>query len=78
MRDHVYERSADETPTQAVVSALADATNQSPLEMDPLAESIDPDALNEICRSEGDAASFVQFQHCDRMVTVDSDEIRVA
>jgi hypothetical protein len=40
--DHTYERHSNETPSEAVIAAVAEATDQSPLEIEPLAEVIDP------------------------------------
>lgn len=37
-----------ETPSMAVVSAVADLTGTEPSELDPLYETIDPDALNSL------------------------------
>jgi len=45
----------DERPSIAVVSAVADVTGTDPSELDPLYETIDPDALNSLFRgSQGD------------------------
>lgn len=36
----------DETPSEAVINAVASLTGDDPLEMDPLSGAIDPDALD--------------------------------
>lgn len=41
-----YEVNDDEDPSEAVVSAVAAVSDADPAAMEPLAESIDPDALD--------------------------------
>lgn len=41
-----YELSAGESPTEGVVQALATAADASPLELDPLYNTLDPEALD--------------------------------
>lgn len=51
---------------------MAEVTEQSPLQMDPLAEAIDPDALNTLFYGRADSASSlaVTFEYCGSEVTV--------
>lgn len=51
------------TPSEAVINAVASLTGDDPLEMDPLAATIDPDALNGLFRDDdaGDGAPEVTF-----------------
>lgn len=60
-------------PTTTIVEAVADATNQSVLDLAPLAESIDPDALNLLLSERADEQSQdleVTFTYADSIVTV--------
>lgn len=73
------ETSTDRTPSVAVVSAVADVTGRSPLEMDPLADAIDPDALDGLVGSNaaGDAATTVTFEYCGCRVSLSPAELRI-
>lgn len=77
--DLTYERSADETPSEAVITAVAAVTNQPPVEMDLLIGAIDPDALNTMLTTSGKKNSPVTliFDYCECQVTVTPDEIQV-
>lgn len=74
------ERGLDEAPAEAVVTTVAEVTGQSPLEMEPLFEVIDPDALNMLFDSLDDRPSSVTvtFDYCGQQVTVTPDSIQVA
>lgn len=74
------EHRPDETPIDAVVSAVAEETGRSPLEMDPLWNSVDTDALDLLCGSPDDRRSSVTvtFDYCDRRVTVTADGVEIA
>lgn len=43
-----YDRRSDESVTTAVTRAIAAVTNTPPTDLDPLFETIDPDALNQL------------------------------
>lgn len=74
-----YRAESDESPSMAVVEAVAVASGRSRTggegthSLDPLAESIDPEALDSIFDSRSDDsedAALVEFQYCDHQVTV--------
>ena len=75
----MYELSTDEKPSEGVVMAVARVTNQSPLEMEPLIEIIDPDALNTLLASTGgsDPSVTVSFGYCGCQVTATATEIQI-
>lgn len=54
--------------TEAVVCAVADAEDASPLELRPLAEVIDTDALDELVRGDGEVS--VEFAYHGYRVSV--------
>jgi hypothetical protein len=56
----------------AVIDALADAKGVSPVELDPLYDSIDPDALSRLL-SGADADLRVTFTHGQHRVQVSAD-----
>lgn len=76
-----YEIDTDESPSEAVVRAVAALTNTSPLELDPLYHAVDPDHLDGMFGGETDAtvgaaSSFTfAFDGCE--VTVTPEEILV-
>lgn len=61
-------------PSNAVVRTVAIAADRGPLELSPLYDSVDPDALDQCVRSlggsTGAAASAVTFRFGDRTVAV--------
>ena len=61
----MYERHPSETPTESVIAAVADVTGRSPLEMPPITEVIDPDALNTLLKTDdtNTAAMSVTFEY---------------
>ncbi|WP_436927963.1 HalOD1 output domain-containing protein [Halosimplex amylolyticum] len=63
-------RSASET----VVEAVAEAANVSPLDLDPLARTLDPDALDSfVARLSKGSGGSVEFVYNGYDVTVSSD-----
>lgn len=79
-----YRIGSDEPPSLAVVRAVAAATGRDQVDSDagadalaPLAETIDPEALDALFESRRDrpgAAPLVEFGYCDRHVTVSGGE----
>lgn len=67
------------TPLQAVLSAVAKAKGSDPLELPPLYNTIDADALNQLFLSEpGSSAIRVSFHYEGCKVTIKgSGEVRV-
>lgn len=71
-------RSHSQSVTTLVVKAVATATNQNQSEIDPLANVINPEALNELFQSptghtlESETGT-VQFDYCQCSVTVSND-----
>lgn len=63
-------------PSMAVVETLAIASNREPTIIDPLYDSIDPDALDMLVSSDGNSAPgaelSVRFTHGGHNVTVDA------
>jgi hypothetical protein len=75
-----HENQLEESPINAVVTTVAEATDQSPLEMEPLGEVIDPDALNALFSNSRDGSSSLRitFEYAGQVVTMTRDCIRVA
>lgn len=78
--EYTYEE--DEPPTEAVVAAVAAASNRRPLEMKPLYEFVDPDALDALfgSRSSNDSTAgniHIKFGIDDGYVTVTAEHVRV-
>ena len=58
------------TPLHAVVSAVAEAEDVDPVELPPLYNAIDPDALNALVTSDSSTVSTVTFQYAGYAVVV--------
>lgn len=61
-----------EATTENVVTAVAEAEGVSPLDLDPLATAVDPDALNALYR-DGRRGVAVEFAYQGYEVTVSAD-----
>ena len=65
---------ASTPPTTAVLRTIAVALDRETTSLEPLYESIDPDALNEFLQSKGSSVTpsdlIVTFTVADRQVTV--------
>jgi hypothetical protein len=74
----VYERERDQTTTRAVVEALSIALDVPETELPPIYDAVDPDALDDIFRSDDalatpDGGGHVIFEYEARRVRVESD-----
>ena len=64
----------DRSVTELVIDCLADATGRDPLELPPLWEVIDPDALNRLfvsTKTGGERVGSLTFTYCDHTVTIE-------
>jgi len=52
-----------ESIAHRVVTAVGQANGTDPIELRPLAEVVDPDALNQLFETHGDGEIEVQFQY---------------
>lgn len=69
------DESAAQSPSEAVVEALADAKGVDPLELDPLYEVIDPDALDALfdgAAADGRRQGRIEFRTAGYRVEVTS------
>lgn len=75
----MYELNDGEKPSETVIDAVAESTAQSPLEMEPLAEAIDPDALDRLLYTaeKTTSSTTIRFEYCGQEVTVTPSEVRV-
>lgn len=72
----VYRSSPGETNAEAVVAALSSASGIDGTELDPIYESVDPDALDELFGPRDRGAppdGHVVFDHGSYRVRVESD-----
>ncbi|MFB6139006.1 MAG: HalOD1 output domain-containing protein [Halosimplex sp.] len=66
----------DEASIAEIVSAVADDAGVDPVELPPLGETVDPDALVDLLAA--DSAVAVSFEYVGRRVEIGSDrEVRV-
>lgn len=64
-------RDTENTPVYAVVSAVAEVENTDPVELPPLYDAIDPEALNDLFTSRPDSAlEQLSFQYAGYSVVV--------
>lgn len=61
-----------ETVTEAIVDAVAAEAGASPLQLEPIATVIDPDALNALF-GDGRGGVHVEFEYGDYLVSVTDD-----
>ena len=70
--DTVQTNSSDEDISETVVSAVADAKGVDPLDLDPLYDAIDPDALDSIFRHAGAGSTVTklsfEMEDCEVLV----------
>lgn len=72
----IHAISADDSPVQCVVSAVAAETDRSPLEIPPIGEAVDPDALNALL-SNGSDEIEVTFDYLGYELSVTHSEVRL-
>lgn len=69
------------TPCEAVVETVAIAANVGPTTLDPLYESVDPDALDALIRPDGmgpkNGDVTLAFEYAGQDVTIRSDGVLV-
>lgn len=63
------------TPSFAVVAVVSNITGIDPLELDPLYESIEPDALNALFTADISSAIRLTFQYSGYEITVGNDDV---
>ncbi|WP_306053903.1 HalOD1 output domain-containing protein [Natronococcus wangiae] len=74
-----WEKGTKNTPVYRVVSAVADVVGADPVDLPPLYEAINPEALNDLFMSRSDTAvDTVQFQYAGYDIVVRGDgEVKV-
>lgn len=73
-----YTVGPDKTPSEAVIVAVAEVTDQSPAELPILNDTIDPGALNRLLDTTKDASSpTVTFEYSGYEVTVTPGNVRI-
>ena len=77
--EYVHELGPDELPSEAVYSVVAAVSDRPPLELEPLAHVIDPDALDRLFGRSSSASSSrrAEFEYCGYRVVVTADAVRV-
>lgn len=78
-RHTVYAVDPDETPSMAVINAVAEAADRPLTEIEPLAETIDPDGLNAVLSPDGatDTPVTISFEYCGYHVSVTTEEVLI-
>lgn len=71
----IFEPSAGGSATEAIVSLVAQEMECDPLELDPLYDAVDPEALDGICSATPDSSLRVSFDYAGYTVLVDASGI---
>lgn len=61
------------SPSENVIQAVSRHTDTGPLELPPLYQAVDPDALNDLVANSTDALDAIQFTYAGHSVTVQGD-----
>ncbi len=61
----------------AVVTSIADEVGVEPVDLQPLAESIDPEAIDRLFPADGDETTVLSFSHAGVDVTITADGVSV-
>lgn len=64
--------STQSSPSLEIVDRVAEMEEQDPLDLPPLYDSIDPDALDRLSKS-----NKIQFEYAGYKITIDSGTIRI-
>lgn len=72
---HTYHIDENERPSMAVVRAISAVANTPSEELEPLHETVDPDALDTVF--EADNEMYVAFQYDKYQVEIDDDEVKI-
>jgi len=75
-----YERGPGEQPTEAAYTAVADATDTDPLDLPPIADSVDPGALDSLVEQQGedgDVCCTFEYAGCTVELTADAVDVTV-
>lgn len=70
---HQYEWTASTEPSLAVIEAVSDALEIDPLDLEPLGEYVDPDALDALFLEPNSMQGVVSFPFASQFVAVHSD-----
>lgn len=71
----IFEPSTGGSATEAIVSLVAQEEDCAPLELDPLYDAIDPEALDSICTATPDSSLRLSFDYAGYIVLVDAGGI---
>lgn len=63
----------NDSPSLRVIDALATTTGTDPLELDPLYEAVDPEALDKLFQDDSGAFAVVSFEYEGHSVEVRGD-----
>lgn len=72
-----YTLDDEEAPSDGVYAAVAAVDDRSPLDLPPLARTVDPDALDALLADESGTRE-ITFEYAEYLVTAAPDEIEVA
>jgi len=71
----IFEPSTGGSATEAIVSLVAQEKDCAPLELDPLYDAVDPEALDNICTATPDSSLRLSFDYAGYTVLVDASGI---
>jgi len=71
----IFEPSTGGSATEAIVSLVAQEKGCAPLELEPLYDAVDPEALDSICTATPDSSLRLSFEYSGFTVLVDASGI---
>lgn len=73
-----YQIRAGESTSEAVIRAVADVMDRDPLDLEPFADTIDPEAVdNMFTRSSGEDVATLEMIYEGCLLRVESDDVYV-
>ena len=71
----IFEPDTPGSTAEAIISLVAETDGRDPLELPPLYEAVDPEALNQLCMSSSDSDLRVSFTYAGFTVLVEGSGI---
>lgn len=65
---------SDESLVESIVRTVGAMEGKDPVEIPPLAETVDPDALARVWQSVSGSAARIAFEYADYTIVVNGDE----
>lgn len=71
----IFEPDSTGSASEAVVSLVAETEERDPLDLPPLYEAVDPEALDQLCASPSESNIKISFSYCGYTVLIEGSGI---